>query len=110
MYSPVCPLARSCTKFIALHNNNIAVLFSSQKLTDSQRSFGFGWTGEECQGMHNCFINHLTLMSGLIYFSISRKKAAKDSFNKRCHDLVCKHNIGNMYGGYCWLCLFHITI
>ena len=47
--------------------------------------------------MHNCFINHLTLMSGLIYFSISRIKAAKVSFNKRCHDMVCKHNIGNMY-------------
>ena len=39
MYSRVCPLARSCTKFIALHNNNVAVLFSSQKLTDLQRSF-----------------------------------------------------------------------
>ena len=60
--------------------------------------------------MHTCLINHLTLMSGLIYFSISRIKAAKVSFNKRCHDLVCKHNIGNVYGGYFWLCLFHITI
>ena len=63
--------------------------------------------------MHNYFINHLTLMSGLIYFSISRikaAKAAKVSLNKRCHDLVCKHNIGNMYGGYFWLCLFHINI
>ena len=39
MYSRFCPLARSCTKFIALHNNNIAVLFSTQKLTDLQRSF-----------------------------------------------------------------------
>ena len=56
--------------------------------------------------MHNCFINQLTLMSGLIYFSISRIKAAKVSFNKRCHE----HNIGNMYGGYFWLCLFHINI
>ena len=62
--------------------------------------------------MNNYFINQLTLMSGLIYFSISRIKAAKVSFNKRCHDLICKHNIGNMYmyGGYFWLCLFHITI
>ena len=39
MYSRFCPLARSCTKFIALHNNSIAVLFSTQKLTDLQRSF-----------------------------------------------------------------------
>ena len=39
--------------------------------------------------MHNYFINQLTLMSGLIYFSISRIKAAKVSFNKRCHDLIC---------------------
>ena len=60
--------------------------------------------------MHNYFINQLTLMSGLIYFSISRIKAAKVSFNKRCHDLICKHNIGNMYGGYFWHCLFHIAI
>ena len=60
--------------------------------------------------MHNYFINQLTLMSGLMYFSISRIKAAKDSFNKRCYDLICKHNIGNMYGGYFWFCLFHITI
>ena len=47
--------------------------------------------------MNNYFINQLTLKSGLIYFSISRIKAAKVSFNKRCHDLICKHNIGNMY-------------
>ena len=60
--------------------------------------------------MHNYFINQLTLMSGLMYFSISRIKAAKDSFSKRCYDLICKHNIGNMYGGYVWFCLFHITI
>ena len=60
--------------------------------------------------MNNYFINQLTLMSGLIYFLISRIKAAKVSFNKRCHDLTCKHNIGNMYGGYFLLCLFHITI
>ena len=39
MYSRFCPLARSCTKFIALHNNNIEVLFSTPKLTDLQRSF-----------------------------------------------------------------------
>ena len=39
MYSRFCPLAWSCTKFIALHNNNIEVLFSTQKLTDLQRSF-----------------------------------------------------------------------
>ena len=39
MYSRDCPLARSCTNFIALHNNSIAVLFSSQKITDLQRSF-----------------------------------------------------------------------
>ena len=60
--------------------------------------------------MHNYFINKLTLMSGLMHFSISRIKAAKDSFNKRCYDLICKQNIGNMYGGYFWFCLFHITI
>ena len=60
--------------------------------------------------MHNSFINHLTLMSGLIYFLISRIKAAKVSFNKRYHDLICKHNIVNMNGGYFWPCLFHITI
>ena len=37
----------------------------------------------------NYFINQHTLMLGLIYFSISRIKAAKVSFNKRCHDLIC---------------------
>ena len=60
--------------------------------------------------MRNYFINQLTLMSGLIFFSISRIKAAKVSFNKRCHDRICKHIIGNMYGGNFWLYLFHITI
>ena len=60
--------------------------------------------------MHDFFINQLTLISGLIYFLISRIKAAKVSFYKRCHDIICKHNIGNMYGGYFWLCLFHLTI
>ena len=60
--------------------------------------------------MNNYFINQLTLMLGLIYFSIARIKAAKVSFNKRCHDLICKHNIRNISGGYFWFCLFHITI
>ena len=40
-------------------------------------------------------------MSGLIYFSISRIKAAKVSFNKRCHDLICKHNIYTTKGALC---------
>ena len=71
-------------EIVALHNNNIAVLFSTQKLTDLQRS-----VDSDGQGMHNYFINQLTLMSGLIYFSISRIKAAKVSFNKRCHVLIC---------------------
>ena len=50
--------------------------------------------------MYNYFVNQLTLISGLIYFSISRIKAAKVSFKKRCYDPICKHNIGFMYGGH----------